>query len=213
MRSSIVLVVLLSFLISGCAVAFYKSNPKDKDRIGQLSSEVERLKKLKEEEARQLQSTMDALERELKQEIDEKQVRLEMAERGLVITFVDEILFDSGKTEVRAAGKDALDKVVTVLKEKKLEQNIGVEGHTDNEPIKHSGWKSNWELSTTRATAVLHHLVSKGISPRKLSATGYGEYHPVASNDTLEGRQKNRRVEVVILPKYAKAKAKTMPVK
>ncbi|MFH1406985.1 MAG: OmpA family protein [Candidatus Omnitrophota bacterium] len=205
----IAVLALLSFVISGCAVGFYKSNPKDKETIGQLSSEVDRLKKLKEDESRQLRDTMSALERELRKEIDEKQVRLEMAERGLVITFVTEILFDSGKTDIRLEGKQALDKVVSVLLERNIQQSIGIEGHTDNEPIKYSGWKSNWELSTARATSVLHYLQKKGLRPERLSATGYGEYRPLASNATVQGRQKNRRVEIVILPKYTKVKAQS----
>ncbi|MCK5081464.1 MAG: OmpA family protein, partial [Candidatus Omnitrophica bacterium] len=80
--------------------------------------------------------------------------------------------------------------------------NVGIEGHTDNVPITHSGWKSNWELSTARALSVLHHLEdNEGISPKRLSATGYGEFRPVASNATKAGKQDNRRVEIVILPK------------
>ena len=83
--------------------------------------------------------------------------------------------------------------------------NIGIEGHTDNEPIEYSGWKSNWELSTARALSVLHYLADQeGIAPQRLSAVGYGEYKPVASNDTKEGRRLNRRVEIVILPKITK---------
>ena len=81
------------------------------------------------------------------------------------------------------------------------DRNITIEGHTDNQPIKYSGWKSNWELSTARATSVLHYLIDKeSVVPERLSATGYGEYRPVVTNDTKEDRQKNRRVEVIILP-------------
>ena len=85
--------------------------------------------------------------------------------------------------------------------------NVGIEGHTDNQPIKLSGWKTNWELSSSRALSVLHYLVKqKGIAPERLSANGYGEFHPVDSNDTKEGRQLNRRVEIVILPQLTKVK-------
>ncbi|MFH1782408.1 MAG: OmpA family protein, partial [Candidatus Omnitrophota bacterium] len=79
---------------------------------------------------------------------------------------------------------------------------IGIEGHTDNEPIKYSGWKSNWELSTARATSVLHYIVDeRGIAPERVSATGHGEFKPVSSNDTEDGKRQNRRVEIVVLPK------------
>jgi chemotaxis protein MotB len=100
-----------------------------------------------------------------------------------------------------------LDKVSAVLKDNMAQFNIGIEGHTDNIPIKHSNWKSNWELSTARALSVLHYLEkNQGISPERLSAIGYGEYRPVASNETNEGRKQNRRVEIVILPNVTKVK-------
>ena len=79
-----------------------------------------------------------------------------------------------------------------------------IEGHTDNQPIKYSGWKSNWELSAHRALSVLHHLKDTGIAPERLSAIGYGEYRPVASNQSTQGQQLNRRVEIVILPRLVK---------
>ena len=127
-----------------------------------------------------------------------------MEERGLVITVLAEVLFDSGKTELRQESFPILDKVAKILKEELRSHNVGIEGHTDNQPIKYSGWKSNWELSTHRALSVLHYLEEKGISPARLSAIGYGEYRPVASNDTPEGRQLNRRVEIVVLPRLVK---------
>jgi len=96
-----------------------------------------------------------------------------------------------------------------VLQENVPDLNVGIEGHTDNQPIQYSGWKSNWELSAARALSVLHYLADeKGVAPVRLSAIGYGENQPVASNDTKEGRKENRRVEVVILPKMVKSGAK-----
>ena len=87
---------------------------------------------------------------------------------------------------------------------------IRIEGHTDNVPISKSGWKSNWDLSAARAVSVLHYIVDEhNIEPTRLSATGYGEYHPVDSNETKEGRQRNRRVEIVILPPTEKKVAET----
>ena len=183
--------LLLAFLISGCAVGFYKGRPSDIAKIEELSDELSRLK-----EAKAL------LEAKLRNEIDTNQVKLDMGERGLVITFLAEVLFDSGKSDIRPAGKEMLDKIASVVKERVGDNDIGIDGHTDNEPIKYSGYKSNWELSTARATSVLHYLVDTGgLNPERLSATGCGEYKPVASNDTAEGRQKNRRVELIIKPK------------
>ncbi|PIP18961.1 MAG: hypothetical protein COX41_05460, partial [Candidatus Omnitrophica bacterium CG23_combo_of_CG06-09_8_20_14_all_41_10] len=101
------------------------------------------------------------------------------------------------------------DKVAEVLNRDVPDSQVAVEGHTDNDPIKYSGWKSNWELSSGRALAVLHYLVDEcKVEPQRLSANGYGEYHPVAPNDTPQNKQKNRRVEIVILPsKVSKVKA------
>ncbi len=206
-RGYLVAILILAFVTAGCAVNLYSGKPSDKAKIGELSTEVDRLQQLREQEKQELQEAMELLEKRLKKEIDDKEVMLEMAERGLVITFVAEVLFDSGKAKIKPEAYPALDKVAKVIRDKVSDREIGVEGHTDNEPIKHSGWKSNWELSTTRATSVLHYLVEKGkLNPKMLSAIGYGEYRPIVSNDTAEGRQKNRRVEIVIMPKVEKAR-------
>lgn len=198
----IIAIIILSVSFSGCTFIFQKGRRSDLDKIHKLSREVD-----------ELSQTKNLLEERLAQEIKDKQVRLEMMEKGLVITFVADVLFDSGKAVIKPESHPILDKVARVLSENVPELNIGIEGHTDNEPIKFSGWKSNWELSTARALSVLHYLVDgKGILPDRVSAIGYGEYRPVASNDTKDGRQFNRRVEVVILPQAKKVKgAKVQP--
>lgn len=189
--SQLLLTVLLVGTLTGCSIVLQRRHPSDVQRIQELK-----------EEARALAQAKRLLEDRLKKEIGEEKVRLELAERGLVITFVAEVLFDSGKAKIRKDAYPILDKVASVLIKELKDRNVGIEGHTDNEPIKYSGWKSNWELSTARATSVLHYLVDeKRVSPERVSATGYGEYRPVASNDTAEGRQKNRRVEIVVMPK------------
>lgn len=190
------LIIFLSLNLAGCTFILQRGRRSDVEKIEQLSQRLDELSK-----------TRKILEERLSQEIKDKQVRLAMMEKGLVVTFVADVLFDSGKAKIRHEAYPILDKVATVLKENVPELSIGVEGHTDNVPIKHSGWKSNWELSTARALSVLHYLVEqKGISPERVSAIGYGEYRPVASNDTAAGRQMNRRVEVVILPQLTKTK-------
>ncbi len=198
------LVVLTAFTVSGCAVGFYKRSPKDMQKIEDLQAELDRLKTLREQEGRELEAAKAELEKRLK---GEKGVSVGMDERGLVVTFVAEVLFDSGMAKIRPSAHEVLNKVAGVINDNVGDRNIAIEGHTDNEPIKKSGWKSNWELSTARATSVLHYLEDKGVSPNRLQATGYGEYRPVASNDTKEGMQKNRRVEIIILPKMSKAEA------
>ena len=187
--------------MSGCGINFYAGRPTDVQRIQQLNTELERLRQQKEHETDQLREARDLLEQRLQREIADKQAKLEMTERGLVITFVAEILFDSGKATLRSEAQQVLGKVAQVIQEKVSDRDVGVEGHTDNDPIKHSGWKSNWELSTARATSVIHAFEEEGLNPRHLTAIGYGEHRPVASNDDVEGRRKNGGVEIVILPK------------
>lgn len=200
------LIGVLTLSLAGCSIALYSRYPRDKARIKELSDQLARMKEMSAQETEQLKQALSELQRKLKGEIDANQVSLGMEERGLVITFVDEVLFDSGKAVIKSDAYGVLNKVADTLKDKVADKNIAVEGHTDNQPIKYSGWKSNWELSTARATSVLHYLVDNcGIAPQRLQATGYGEYRPVASNLTEEGKVKNRRVEVIILPKITKA--------
>lgn len=191
-----VFIIFVSIALAGCTFIFQKGRRSDVQKIEELSRQLD-----------ELNQTKRLLEDRLGQEIQDKQVRLQMMEKGLVITVVGDLLFDSGKAKIRPEAHPLLDKVARVLKENVPQLDVGIEGHTDNQPIKYSGWKSNWELSSARALSVLHYLVNtKGISPDRLSAIGYGEYRPVASNNTRDGRQLNRRVEIVILPQLTKVK-------
>jgi len=195
----ILFIVVLALALSGCTFIFQKGRRSDAEKIEELSRQLEELNNAKL-----------LLEDRLSQEIKDKQVSLQMRDKGLVITFVADVLFDSGKAQIRPEAYSSLDKVARVLNENVPQLNVGIEGYTDNEPIQRSGWKSNWELSTARALSVLHYLIDeKQVSPPRLSAIGYGEYQPVSTNDTKGGRQLNRRVEVVILPRLTKAKEST----
>jgi chemotaxis protein MotB len=192
--SAAVAALLTVSLFSGCTFIFQKGRRSDAQKIEQLAQQVD-----------ELGQATKLLEDRLSQEIQDNQVSLERMGKGLVITFVADVLFDSGKATIRPEASASLDKVARVLQENVPDLNVGIEGHTDNIPIKVSGWKSNWELSSARALSVLHYLIDeKGVSPERLSAIGYGEYRPVASNDSKNGRQQNRRVEIVILPKMSK---------
>jgi len=191
-----VLIFCLIVGISGCTFIFQKGRRSDMEKIEQLSKELDELARVKM-----------LLENSLQSEIKDKKVKLEMMEKGLVITVVGDVLFDSGKDKIRLEAYPLLDKVAKVLNEDIPDLSVGIEGHTDNQPIKFSGWKSNWELSSHRALSVLHYLVdNKGVLPGRISAIGYGEFKSVASNDTEKGKQLNRRVEIVILPRVSKVK-------
>jgi len=116
---------------------------------------------------------------------------------------LDEILFDSGKTTIKPQGLEVLERVGSILLDVK-DKAISIEGHTDDVPIGaelSKQYPTNWELSAVRATTVARYLQEKiGINPGQLSAIGYGEYQSVASNESEEGRAKNRRIEIVLVP-------------
>lgn len=197
-KSKLILTVFLSVFLAGCTFVFQSGRRSDLTRIEDLSRQLD-----------ELANARNMLEQRLAGEIKDKQIKLQMVERGLVITYLADVLFDSGKAKIRTEAYSSLDKVADVLKEAVPDLNIGIEGHTDDQPIKYSGWKSNWELSTARALSVLHYLVDeRGLLPDRVSAIGYGEYRPVTGNDSLEGRKLNRRVEIVVLPKVSKVKAR-----
>lgn len=191
----VIAVFFVSFLLSGCSIVLQRGRRSDVNRIREL-----------EKQLTELERARGILEKSLSREIANEQVKLEMAERGLVVTFLAEIIFDSGKAKIKKPAMPVLDKVAHVIKTVVPDLNVGVEGHTDNAPIKYSRWKSNWELSTARATSVVHYFIDKKrIAPQRLAAIGYGEYRPVESNKAKDGRRKNRRVEIVIRPKFSKS--------
>ncbi len=135
-------------------------------------------------------------------------VRTRLEGRGLIISLGEGGFFDSGCDQIKPEGRRLLDAIATGLTS--AQNHIRIEGHTDNVPIRNSRFPSNWELSTARATAIVAYLVTQfGLSPDSMSAAGYAEYRPVATNDTEEGRSKNRRVDVVVLdPRYAELEPK-----
>ncbi|HEV2175475.1 MAG TPA: OmpA family protein, partial [Nitrospira sp.] len=122
----------------------------------------------------------------------------------LTINMVDRVLFDSGRAQIKPAGLKVLKQVSDVLN-KVTDKQIRIEGHTDNVPIStklQDRFKTNWELSTARATTVVRYLIDQGgVQPQTLSAVGYADTHPIAGNDTEEGRTSNRRIEIVLYPK------------
>jgi chemotaxis protein MotB len=170
-----------------------------------LEARIEALtqKAKKVEQLEKTTQTYKDLQKKLQKEIREGQIQIKEMKDRLTMTMVDKIIFPSGSATISPAGKKVLDKVVSILKDVK-DKRIQVEGHTDNVKIVSSLKKrfpTNWELSTARASEVVRYLQEKGgIDPKQLSATGYGEHQPVASNKTSEGRHKNRRIEIVLLP-------------
>lgn len=117
--------------------------------------------------------------------------------RGLLIRFRDQVLFDLGKADLKPESRAVLDAVTDAIRD--IPNAIRIEGHTDNLPINTPRFPTNWDLSAARAVAVLQYLAMQRIEPGRLSIAGYGEYRPVASNDTEAGRRLNRRVDVLVL--------------
>ena len=139
------------------------------------------------------------LEDEMRKALESKDVTISELKGKLTVNILDRILFDSGEAELKPEGQRILEKIAGVLTQHTNRQ-VHVVGHTDDVPIRRK-FASNWELSTARATAAVRFLQERtGVDPRRLGALGYGEFHPIAPNTTAEGRAKNRRIEVVILP-------------
>ena len=150
-------------------------------------------------EQEQLQQVKERLDAYLTAHGLSSQVQTTIARRGLIVrVLTDKVLFDSGQATLKAAGLPLLGEVANLLN---IEQNhqIAVEGHTDNVPIASAQYPSNWELSTARATTVVRYFISRSVSGTRLTAAGYADLHPIASNATDHGRQLNRRVEIVLL--------------
>lgn len=119
-------------------------------------------------------------------------------ERGIILSFKDNVLFESGKAEIKSSSSEIMNVIASIIK--KTSYKVLIEGHTDNIPIRNSIFPSNWELSTARAASVLNYLMKNyNLPPDRFAISGYAEFKPVASNETPEGRAKNRRVDIVFL--------------
>lgn len=164
------------------------------------------MKKLHEKQLVEAAKAMKAQKLEnVKKQVEEAIIKLNLGEyvriieeKELVILRLDSvILFDLGSADITDSGKKILKKLGTMLKE--LDNDIMIQGHTDNLPINTREFPTNWELSTKRATNVVRFLIDRcGLEPSKLTATGNSEYKPIRTNDTEENRQKNRRIDIVI---------------
>jgi chemotaxis protein MotB len=168
-----------------------------------LAESISLLKKTKEVEVRTVSKTYEDLLSEMKSEIAQGQIAITELKGKLTVDVVDKILFDSGQSEIRPEGLGVLKRVVEILITV-TDKVIRVEGHTDSIPIAGAlakRYPTNWELSAARALNVTRYLEKEGIDPTLLSAVAFGEHQPIAENDTPEGRAKNRRIAIILLPK------------
>jgi flagellar motor protein MotB len=161
-------------------------------------AEIEELKKQKAAaEARA--KTMDDFVKRFRKMIDAGKLEITVRHGQIVLALDTEVLFEPGKTDVKAEGKTALKEIGDAIKSVP-NRRFQVAGHTDTTPIKTKEFPSNWELSTERAVVVVKLLIAEGVQASTVSAAGFAEFDPVGNNATPEGRAKNRRIEIILLP-------------
>ncbi|HVY32253.1 MAG TPA: OmpA family protein [Polyangiaceae bacterium] len=166
--------------------------------LAQAKARLEELRKA-QAAAEARASLFRGLALKLRHMLDAGELEISLRSGRMVLILPTDVLFDSGKAKVGSRGREALSQVAAALATIK-ERRFQVSGHTDNDPIRFSGFESNWELSTARALQVVKVLTESGMAPATLSAAGYGEFDPVALNDTAEHKAKNRRIEITLQP-------------
>jgi chemotaxis protein MotB len=169
---------------------------KEKATLMQSSQE-------KDAELAKLKGTYDEVVGNLKNEISSGQIQVTQLKDKLTLNMVEKILFNSGQANVKESGQKVLDSIAAALKNLQ-DKDIRVEGYTDNVPLSpklQDRFPTNWELSTARATNVVRYLEEKDkLDPSRLIAAGFGQYHPITTNNTEEGRAQNRRIDIVLVP-------------
>lgn len=205
-------VLALALIFSGCACLHKESDlSRQTDDLRQkfqaakkendlLKKELTICRDVKNVDIRRFFEARDAFETVLEPEILRKNVWLSLSDRGLVITISAERLFITGGSALSDEGRGFLDLVAGTVRQRFPQNYIFVEGHTDNQSLAVFEWKSDWDFSFARALSVVQYLQGQGIDPLRLSAVGFGQYRPRATNESKEGRRLNRRIEIVISP-------------
>ncbi len=169
------------------AVATEKTRVQLEQTTSRLAEEKSQLEKKSAE--------YEALSKSLSGEIQAGRIQISELQGKMTVRLAEKVLFPSGSATLNRDGKGTLGKVADAFKDLK-DRIVRVEGHTDDVPIRSAAFPSNWELSAARAIAVVRFLQSAGVDPSRLAAAGYGEFQPIAPNDTAEGRAQNRRIEI-----------------
>jgi chemotaxis protein MotB len=172
-------------------IAMLERDLADRDgELGRLQDELDRMR-----------GQLATKPKTEKIESQDGKFQVEQKNGQIRFTILNEVLFDSGKARLKPQGLATLDEVMEIVGENFADRSIMVEGHTDSDPIRRSKWRSNWELSSGRSLAVLHYLQQeKGMEPDRLSAAAFGEFRPVAPNDSRDGKRQNRRAVIVVQP-------------
>ena len=174
---------------------------KDKASLQQQADSLEKQKSSLEEANQQRQAQYEKLAQQMSAEVEKGELKVRQYQNMLSVDVAEQIFFDSGHANIKASGQAVLNKLGEVLKgyDNKV---IRVVGHTDNVPLAktlRAKFPTNWELSVSRATNVVRALQDAGVPPDRMVASGRGEYEPIAPNDSPEGKQKNRRIEIMLI--------------
>ncbi len=183
MKTTRVILLIAALSLAGCV-------PQQ-----QYNQEVQQAQQLQ-----YLNSTYQQLNQSLQAEVNSDQVKVRQLQNRLEVTMVNAILFPEGGWELHQHGQEELNKIVPALQGVSGKQ-IVIQGYTDNLPILPpltERFPTNWSLSAARAISVVRYLVAQGLDPNQLSAVAFGQYRPIASNDTPEGRAQNRRINIEI---------------
>ena len=136
------------------------------------------------------------------------EIKIREEDRGIVLELDESILFDSGKADIKPSSIPILDTISKIINE--TDNEIVAEGNTDDVPVKNAEFDSNWELSTKRSLSIVKYLIeNKNINPNRISIKGYGEFNPIAPNDTQENKSKNRRVDILVVEERVSKNKKT----
>lgn len=178
--------------------------------LEKLKTEAAALKEQVEESDRARLS----MEQQFRADLESKDVTISELQGRLTVDILDRVLFDSGESRLKPEGAAVLSKVASLLA-RYPDRQVQIAGHTDNVPIRNrtaEGYTDNWALSAGRATAAVRHLVEReGVDPHRVAAVGFGEFRPIADNSTPEGRARNRRIAVVVLPQEVAPVERAVP--
>jgi chemotaxis protein MotB len=168
------------------------------EKLAKMNKTLEDLQRAQEAAEKRAKAFRDLVAK-FKAMVDAGKLQVEVRNGLMIVKLPDNILFDPGKTDLKKEGQDAIVQVTNILNG--IEgRKFQVAGHTDNKPIKSGKFRDNWELSAQRALTVTELMIKTGMDARRLSAAGYADVLPVATNETDDGRRQNRRIEIVLVP-------------
>ncbi|OGI11408.1 MAG: hypothetical protein A2Y40_11040 [Candidatus Margulisbacteria bacterium GWF2_35_9] len=208
MMSLLLCFFILLFSMSTLDIAKYNAAIKSlKQALQSDSVEVNKIPNIKSDDSKEMSDMFQVANVEMERIVDKMNMFIEDQniksqvkviqddERGVVIKINVKVLYDIGKAEIKEGSIVLLSSIADLLHS--FEYKVKVEGHTDDSPISSDQFPSNWELSSARASSVLRFFVTRGIAPERMAAEGLAQYTPLTSNETIEGRAQNRRVEIV----------------